>query len=118
MYLSVSVFAVKTSMLIDSGATASLLSTDMYYSIPADRRPTLKPVRGEMVAINGMTLEVLGSGEFDIDVAQSCYPSTIIVAKLNTTSILGLDFLSAHDCDINMNHKAIVLDGKMIKCTI
>ena len=118
MYLSVSVFGVKTSMLIDSGATASLLSTDMYYSKPADRRPSLKPVRGEMVAINGMTLEILGSGDFDIDVAESCYPSTFFVAKLNTTGILGLDFLSAHDCDINMNHKAIVLDGKMIKCTI
>ena len=102
MYLSVSVFGVKTSMLIDSDATTSLLSTNMYCSIPADMRPSLKPVRDEIIATNGMTLEILGSGEFDIDVAGFCYPSTIIVAKLNTTGILGLDFLSAHDCDINM----------------
>lgn len=118
MYLPVCVNGIKTNMLIDSGATASLLSTEVYQSIPAKNRPNLKPIHGEMVAINGMSLEIFGYGEFNLDIGGCCYPSTIIVAKLNTTGILGLDFLSAQECNVNMKDKSIDLDGKVIKCTI
>lgn len=74
MYLPVCANSVKTNMLIDSGATASLLSTEIYQSIPAKNRPNLQPIHAEMVEISGMSMEIFGYGEFNLDIGGCCYP--------------------------------------------
>lgn len=43
-----------------------------------------------MVALNGMPLEILGYGQFEINVVKCYYLTPIVV-------VLGLDFLTAYD---------------------
>ena len=114
MYLPVQINGIHTDMLIDSGATASLISVEVFNQMV--NQPILKPVKGEMVAVNGMNLKTHGVCDFDVIIGGFCYSVRAIVAELNTSGILGLDFLSDYECAIDIKQKCIVLDGKRIRC--
>ena len=113
MYLPVQINGIHTDMLIDSGATASLISVEVFNQMA--NQPILKPVKGEMVAVNGMNLKTHGFCDFDVIIGGFCYSVRAIVAELNTSGILGLDFLSDYECAIDIKQKCIVLDGKKNK---
>ena len=49
MYLPVQINGFHTDMLIDSGATASLISVEFFNKMV--NQPSLKPVKGDMVAV-------------------------------------------------------------------
>ena len=114
MYLPVQINGIHTDMLIDSGATASLISVDVFNKMA--NQPILKPVKGEMVAVNGMNLKTHGFCDFGVTIGRFCYSIRAIVADLNTSGILGLDFLSEYECAIDLRQMCIVLDGKRINC--
>ena len=61
-----------------------------------------------MVAVNSMK----GSGEFDMNVEGVSYPATVIIAEINVPGIIGLDFVSAYNCEIKMKPCSIVVDGR------
>ena len=82
-------------MLIDSGATASLISVKVFNQMA--NQPSLKPVKGEMVALNGMNLKTHGFCDFDVIIAGFCYFVRAIVAELNISGISRLDFLSEYE---------------------
>ena len=114
MYLPVQINGINTDMLIDSGATASLISVEVFNKMA--NQPILKPVKGEMVAVNGMNLKTHGFCDFDVIIGRFCYSIRAIVAELNTSGLLGLDFLSEYECAIDLRQMCIVLDGKRINC--
>ena len=114
MYLPVQINGIHTDMLIDSGATASLISVEVFNKMA--NQPILKPVKGQMVAVNGMNLKTHRFCDFDVIIGGFCYSVRAIVAELNTSGILGLDFLSDYECAIDIKQKCIVLDGKRIRC--
>ncbi|XP_069109585.1 uncharacterized protein, partial [Argopecten irradians] len=64
LYLNAEVQHVKVRLLVDTGATVTILSKAVYESIPEEDRPKLQEVTKDIVAANGAELEVLGKGEF------------------------------------------------------
>ena len=70
---------VKADMLIDTGATTSMISTELYSKISVQDKPSLE----HMVAVNSTPLKVKGSGEFDMNVEGVSFPATFIVAEIN-----------------------------------
>ena len=59
---------VEADMLIDSGATTSMISTELYSKTSVQDIPSLEPFPGQLVAVNSMPLEVKSSGEFDMNI--------------------------------------------------
>ena len=118
IYLPVQINGIEINMLVDSGATASLISVEVYEMMNKGNRPCLKPVKGEMVAVKGMNLKTLGYCNFDVIIGGSSYVMMAIVAELNTTGIIGLDFMSEYGCSIDLKQKCLVIDGKKLKCDL
>ena len=114
MYLPVQINGIHTNMFIDSGATASLISVEVFNQMA--NQPSLKPVKGEKVAVNCMNLKTHGFCDFDVIIRGFCYSVRAIVAELNTSGNLGLDFLSEYECAIDLRQTCLVLDGKIINC--
>ena len=85
-------------MLIDTDATTSMISTELYNKITVV----------EMVAVNSM----IGSSEFDMNVKGVSYPATVIVAAINVLGIIGLDFVSEYNSEIKLKPCSIVVDGR------
>ena len=104
MYLPVQINGIHTDMLIDSGATASLISVEVFHQIA--NHSSLKPVKGEMVAVNGMNFKTHGFCDLDVIIGGFCYSVRAIVAELNASVILGLDFLSEYECAIDISKNA------------
>ena len=79
-------------------------------------QPSLKPVKGDMVAVNGINLKTNEFCDFDVIIGRFCYSIRAIVADLNTSGLLRLDFLSEYECIIDLRQTCIVMDGNRINC--
>ena len=58
MHLPVQINGIHADMLIDSGATSSLISVEFFNQMA--NQPSLKPDKDEMVALNGINLKTRG----------------------------------------------------------
>ena len=70
------------------------------------------------MAVNSMPLELKGSGEFDTNAEGVNYPETCIVAEINVSGIIGLDFVSEYNCEIKMTPCLIVVYGRFVSCEL
>ena len=89
---------VPVSFLIDSGATVSIISPSVYEQIPIERRPELTPAKERMSLANGEPMICRGSGKFCLEIDQVKVEHSIWVAEINTSGILGFDFLCENKC--------------------
>ena len=52
--------------LVDSGATATMVSDMVYSKLPSYKRPLLQSVGGKMIAANGQEMTTFGVGTFTL----------------------------------------------------
>ena len=85
-------------MLVDSGATVSLISESFRMSVPALRSRPLKKNFIDSRAVNGQMLDTLGSLSVTFKLGSSCWQHSFFVLRESTQDVLlGLDFL-AENC--------------------
>jgi hypothetical protein len=64
MYVEADIHQVKCKLLVDTGATVSIVSNDMYKKIPDVARPTLTSTNQEVLTASGDKLKILGRGNY------------------------------------------------------
>ena len=69
--------------LVDSGATATLISVTVYNKLPFKKRPLLSSVGCRMVAANGNDVPTIGVGEFTLSFSGKQVKLPAIVADIN-----------------------------------
>ena len=57
---------VGITALVDSGATATMISDTVYNKLLENKRPLLKPVDSRMVAANGEVVTTIGMANFTL----------------------------------------------------
>ena len=105
-------------MLVDTGATDTILSSTLYHRIPGVKRPHLNTSISGVRNADGSELSTLGSGWVELRVG-ACISSLQVVFG-NTGSmdgILGMDFLLQHQANLDLKTKELNLNGERIKCT-
>ena len=100
MYCCGVLHGVGITALVDSGATATLISDTVYNKLPFKKRPLLSPVGCRMVAANGNDVPTIGVGEFTLSFRGKQFKLPAIVADINAEVILGLDFMQTFSCEI------------------
>lgn len=84
-------------MLVDSGASVSLISSDFRMSIPALRNRPLGKNFVHSRAVNGQILDTLGSMSITFRLGPTCFQHTFYVLRESTQSmLLGFDFLAGN----------------------
>ena len=82
-------------ILVDSGASVSLISADFRMSVPALRNRPLKNNYIDSRAVNGQMLDTLGTSEVTFRLGPTCWQHTFHVLRESTQCVLlGLDFLA------------------------
>ena len=72
------------------------------------RHSTLAPwTNSELVGVGGTPLIVNGTAKLQLELGGQQYPVEMVVADLRAEGILGLDFLEANQCAINLPHGTI-----------
>ncbi|CAG2245269.1 unnamed protein product [Mytilus edulis] len=109
MFIEAKVNGCKAKMLIDTGATVSLISKKLFDSM---RLHVLSPMDREILTTNGSPLNVFGKTIIDIDINGYVYSNIAVVADLNIDGILGIDFQRSHSCVIDITKGNIWVNGR------
>ena len=111
LYVKASVEGMDASLLVDTGATVSVISKVVFETLSLTCKYPLHVVQDELLAANGSPLEVIGRTRMGIAIGQSKLEQDFIVANVNVDGILGIDFLSKHKCVIDIERLVISVLG-------
>ena len=106
------VFTTPTSFLLDTGAAVSILRHDVWNQAkPADSN--LHPWTGQpLVSVDGTPLTLYGYTVVPIHLADLSFECTVVIADgLTTEAILGIDFLEANKCTLDMGNRTLCFPG-------
>jgi hypothetical protein len=96
---------------VDNGASRTILSKETYYSIPADRRPSLQKT-GSLKGAGGKPLKELGEGIFTIELGGLLLQKKVVVAEIEDDGLIGHDILVQDEmgpADILASREVMVL---------
>ncbi|XP_021371063.1 uncharacterized protein LOC110461754 [Mizuhopecten yessoensis] len=112
MYIKTDIHGAKAKLLVDTGATITLISEDLYNHISQAARPELKQISKEVLTASGDKLPILGQGRFNIRLEDDTNILVeAVVAKLTTDGILGLDVMIERNVTLDMAKGCLTLDG-------
>jgi predicted aspartyl protease len=86
-------------VLVDTGATVTLVSIKLFESITS---PVMTEMKREILTASRSKLNVLGKTIIDIDINGYVCSNVAIVADINVDGILGLDLHRSQNCTINV----------------
>ena len=115
------------SFLIDTGAGVCLLKSEVWERVKSEG-DTLKPITAhQLVGVDGIPIKAQGSATIQLTIAGMEFQHRFIIADQITTdaTILGIDFLEANKCILNLakgelsvNQKTIVLASHPVVASV
>ena len=99
-------------VLIDTGAALTLVRTTYWNHIP---KPTqqLQPARQCLVGVDGTPLATRGTAKVEVVLGgQSFLVPVTVVDDITADIILGIDFLKAEKCIVDLGHKTLELPAR------
>ena len=111
LYVKALVGGMETSLLIDTGATISLLSRVLFEALLKDQSYELKGVSEPILSVNETPLDVLGQTEVGITIGESRLQQAVVIANIHVDGILGMDFLKECNCIIDLQRDTLSVSG-------
>ena len=115
-----SVAGRSTKLLLDTGSAVTLIREDVWKELKLKNRgySLEAPVRA-VVTANGEKLGLVGQCALVIKVGGLSAVHTVLIARsLTQECLLGIDFLSQHDCVLDMLQKVLYAGGQQVHmCT-
>ena len=105
-------------MLVDTGATCSIMSSKVYDTVPPDHRPQLQNRKCGIRSVSGETIRCRGVTTFDIRFGDTCLPIEFHVADVQDNVLLGMSFLTGFGAKLNLDEGSLEISGKSIPCLI
>ena len=118
LYVDVKLEGVDMSFTVDTGATRTIISQEIFNRIPSEKRTQLvsKEVLRPMVGANGSRINTYGRYEVEIEIGSLKLQKDVVVAEIQDEGLMGMDILDngSGDNRIHLNPPAIEIDG--VKC--
>ena len=103
--------------LIDTGAARSVLSFEVYNSLPASVKFSLSSENSAIALANGQQAKTYGVGHVVMRLGNSEFQMHVIVAEIEDEGILGMDFLSQVDSRIDIPTNQLSINGEVFDCS-
>ncbi len=98
---------VEAEMLIDTGATISIISQGLISSMSECSRPEVIPTNIQVFLANNAQLKVYGHATVEMQLGGRVTQHKIMVADIHNDVLLGLDFMDRRDCIIDIAGKSL-----------
>ena len=99
VYLPMCIGDLKTKFLIDTGAEVAIMSQKLFERIPENVRPNMVKTEFNVkleVADKGL-VQVAGVADISFCAGSHMYTWHVLIAPIEEDSLLGMDFLFAHN---------------------
>ena len=112
------------SAVLDTGAKVTVLNSNIYYSIPQQHRPSLKPAkRNLVVAEAGMKMATHGMATMSVELEHKHFTWEMYIAPIGDDFLLVCDMVDELDITINSkrgiqiddNGSTVMLKGKQTR---
>ena len=111
LYVKALVGGMETSLLVDTGATISLLSRVLFEALLQDQSYELKGVCEPVSSANGTPIDVIGQTEVCVVIGESKFQQPVVIADIHVDGILGMDFLKNRNCIIDLQKESLFVSG-------
>lgn len=113
MYAVVCIGGTEIKMLVDTGATVTLLSERAYNKVQqSNGTSAIDKVKQEIMTAEGRSLKVLGKIVANIQLGDREYLSQIVISDITVDGIIGLDFMTEHKCSLDIPNKVLSIGGE------
>ena len=103
-------------MLVDSGASVSILRKEVFDNIPISSRPPIKPVRMNLLTATGEASQFIGKVDLEIKLGDHIFSHEFLLAEIKDVAILGMDFFMKHKVDLLFSKGCLKVKGDFIPC--
>jgi hypothetical protein len=111
-YVTAKIFGMDAYLLIDTGATVSLLSKVCYGNMFGTKYRSVEKVESDVLSANGSPVDIYGKTSIDLVLNGTTMSHEMIIADLSVDGILGLDFLVKHKAVIDIGKQQISISGR------
>ena len=113
--LSCSIGGHIVSFLVDTGAGVSLLNKDMWDRLKSKEDLIVPAASHRLVGVDGAPLNILGSAIIPITISGMTFKHKFVIAeRITADAILGLDFLEANNCVLNLAEGKITIANRSV----
>ena len=115
VYIERMVQRIEENFTVDTGATITMMSRDVYERIPENQRPPLDEGKSPATA-DGRLMKAYSSAVFEIKLGSLMLDKTIAVAELADEVLLGVDVLQfdpGGPADLILSQGVMVLRAKI-----
>ena len=106
--------SIDVKLLIDSGATASLLDEQLYQSIPENLRPPLSRVDVRITLANGSVQQCLGQTSIPLKIGGAWHSANFLVGSWSDPAILGMAELQSLGLSIDFEGMVVTKNDHWI----
>ena len=112
IYIPTRVHGIPTKLIIDSGSSVTILAQKRYQQISEAQRPPLRTCHEKLSLADGSDLPVLGLAKIVYNFGHGLeIIHDTIVAEINSDGLIGIDFFKAHECKLDYQDNAFVING-------
>ena len=120
LYVKGHVNSVDIVYTVDTGASATLLSRQIYYEIPIEKRPNLVTENcSRFMGPSGDSIPVLGRATMDFKIGDINISKRVTVADIQDDCLLGADILLGLEegpFDFHLSENRLVWNGISVSC--
>ena len=118
LYVPALVRGEKVHLLVDTGATDTVLSYTFFYEISQEKRLKLTTRGSRVRTADGSLLQTIGGAYVEVQVGRTTLPLNIVFGNIGTMEgILGMDFLVPTRGCLDFNTMELKINGEKVRCT-
>ena len=91
---------------MDTGSNISIVRPDI---LSGASRELVRPVNSCLRTVTGEQAPIHGRGQLQLGIGSLVVPQELWVADIHDECILGLDFLQAHSCQVNLKEGSLII---------
>lgn len=110
MFVNVAINDIQTKFLIDTGATVSMLSKQLYDKIKDHSCYEIKETKMKVFTADGTQMELQGKLDLQIELGTKRIELTALISDIQPDGILGLDIIRSHEMMISAKHQTLTFD--------
>lgn len=116
LFLEAALYGKQVDILLDTGATISVLSSRVYLELPERKRPDLGRDCGQLRLADGKIIMPMGIAVFPLEVSGRMVGCRMLVADIEVPAVIGYDFMRQNSCIMDVGKGTVTLNGVQAKC--